>query len=139
MQQFYSQRQEMEIPQENLFMERSIMHKNDENLIKFLKKNFKFPSTNLNEINEFISLDTELMKIIYDLPKLITSKLKYNWVSLDFMKETDINEKILEIIIYSPLEDEILLQKEDLISDEIIDKYPKAKKEYLILVEPYEE
>ena len=54
------------------------------------------------------------------------------------MKETDSNEKILEIIIYSQLKDEIMLKKEDLISDGIIDNYPKPMNEYIILVESYD-
>ena len=53
------------------------------------------------------------------------------------MKETDTSEKILEIVIYSELESKILLQKEDLICDLLIDKYPKTLLEYIILVDPY--
>ena len=50
-------------------------------------------------------------------------------------KETDPSEKILEITVFSELESEILLKKEDLICDMIIDKYPKTIIEYIILVE----
>ena len=53
------------------------------------------------------------------------------------MKETDPNEKILEIVIYSKLNEDLLLKKEDLISDGIIDAYPQPVNEYIILVESY--
>ena len=53
------------------------------------------------------------------------------------MKETDPIEKILEIVIYSKVDENILLEKEDIISDKLIDKYPKTILEYIILVEPY--
>lgn len=55
------------------------------------------------------------------------------------MKETDPSEKIIEIVICCNEESEILLEKEDLICDRIIDRYPKMEIEYIILVEPYEE
>ena len=54
------------------------------------------------------------------------------------MKETDSNEKILEIVIYSDLEPDQLLQKENMLCDMLIDKYPKTTIEYIILVGIYE-
>lgn len=59
-------------------------------------------------------------------------------LSIDFMKETDSNEKILEIVIYSDLEPDQLLQKENMLCDMLIDKYPKTTIEYIILVDIYE-
>ena len=74
-------------------------------------------------------------KIIFDLPEILSKELQYTTLSINFMKETDPSEKILEIVIYSDLESKILLQKEDLICDILIDKYPKSKLEYIILVD----
>ena len=74
-------------------------------------------------------------KIIFDLPEILSKELQYTTLSINFMKETDSSEKILEIVIYSDLESKILLQKEDLICDILIDKYPKSKLEYIILVD----
>ncbi len=139
MQQNFSQRLEMQIPKENTYSGLTTMTNYDEKLNTFLKEHFKFPSDNLSEIKNFIKKDSEMKKIIYDLPKIITSELEFNQLSLDFMKETDPNEKILEIIIYSDLDEKTLLQKEDIISDGIIDKYSDTKIEYIILVEPYVE
>ena len=128
----------MQIPQENIYTGLEIIETQNSELEEFLKCNFRFPSNNLKEINKLISKDPEMRDIIYNLPKIISKELACKKLSLDFMKETDPNEKILEIIIYSDLESEILLQKEDFLCDRIIDKYPKTQIEYIILVEPYE-
>jgi hypothetical protein len=135
---YSAQKLEMQIPEGNNYTGMNFMVKNDDKLEQFLKNHFKFPSCNLNDIKNFISKDCELEKIIYDLPNIISKQLNYNKISLDFMKETDSNEKILEIIIYSESESKILLQKENLICDTIINKYPKTILEYIILVDPYE-
>ncbi len=74
-----------------------------------------------------------MVKIIYDLPDFLSAEIPYKELSLDFMKETEPNEKIIEIVIYSNLKSGVLLQKEDLICDMLIDKYPKTKREYIIL------
>lgn len=130
---FISQKIEMQIPQENTYTGLTTIP----DINTFLKETYEFPSDNLSEIKEFITKDAEIKSIIYDLPKIITQELEYKRLSLDFLKETSPNEKILEITIYSNLNDELLLQKEDIISDDIIDKFPDTKNEYIILVEPY--
>ena len=136
---FISQRIEMQIPQENTYTGLTTMPENKEDINTFLKETYEIPSDNLSEIKEFIKKDAEMKSIIYDLPKIITQELEYQQLSLDFLKETSPNEKILEITIYSNLNNELLLQKEDIISDGIIDKFPDTKNEYIILVEPYVE
>jgi uncharacterized protein (DUF1697 family) len=135
---FSAQKLEMQIPEENACNEGNFMPKNNNQLEQFLKNHFEFPSDNLNEIQKFIAQDDELEKIIYDLPQIVSNELVYKKISFDFMKETDASEKILEIVIYSELESKILLQKEDLICDLLIDKYPKTLLKYIILVDPYE-
>lgn len=138
MHQNYTQKLEMQIPQENTYTGLENLQKENVSLDKFLKNHFKFPSSNFDEINEFIINDKEMEKIILNLPEIISKELSCRKLSIDFMKETDPNEKILEIVIYSDLESEQLLQKEDLLCDMLIDKYPKTTIEYIILVEPYE-
>lgn len=138
MQKGYPQRLKMQIPQENTYAGIDFMPENDDKFEKFLKNHFEFPSHNMEDILKFIEKDEELEKIIWDMPKIISKELPCNKISLDFMAETDPNEKILEITIYSELESETLLQKEDLICNIIINKYPKTLYEYIILVEPYE-
>lgn len=134
----YSQRLEMQIPQENTYTGPEPLPKKNFTIEKFLKKHFRFPSCNFDEISQFIISDKEMEKLIRDLPEILSKELPYCKLSIDFMKETDPNEKILEILIYSDLESEQLLQKEDLICDMLIDRYPQTRIEYIILVETYE-
>lgn len=138
MQQNYSQRLQMQIPKENFHAETSVIPDNKNSLNDFLKNNFEFPSDNPQEINKFISKDLELEKLIKNLPEAISKELTFTHLSIDFMKETDPSEKILEITIFSKLDEEILLKKEDKISDELIDNFQTVN-EYIILVEPYVE
>lgn len=138
MQENYSQRLEMQIPQENAYTGLEILPKKNFTIEKFLKRHFKFPSCNFDEICQFIICDKEMEKLIRDLPEILSKELPYYKLTLDFMKETDPNEKILEIVIYSDLESNRLLQKEDLLCDMLIDRYPKTTFEYIILVETYE-
>ena len=133
MKQFLGQKVEMKIPQKHYTGFKSVSP--DEKLNMFLKSNFEFPSNNLKDISKFISQDLELENIIYDLPQVISKELSFTRISFDFMKETDISEKILEIIIYCNLDEETQFQKEDIISDRLIDDYPKTENEFLILVE----
>lgn len=112
-----------------------IMPKENTSLEEFLKNHFKFPSSNFYEIKGFIGKDPEMEKIIFDLPEILSKELQYSNLSIDFMKETDSSEKILEIVVYSDLESKTFIQKEDLICDMLIDKYPKSKLEYIILVD----
>ncbi|WP_405294517.1 hypothetical protein [Methanobrevibacter sp.] len=135
MKQNYAQSLEMQIPQENSYVELGIMDSRQYDLKEFLKKYYEFPSKNLEDIARYINFDSELKKIIYNLEKIISEEISYSKISLDFMKETDPREKILEIVIYCKLNEEMQFQKEDIISDKIIDMYPNTEKEYIILVE----
>lgn len=135
MRQNFTQRLEMQISQENA-SSGSIFMANDNDLKDFLKKNYDFPSNNLNEIKEFIEKDKELEKMVCELADTISNEIIISKISFDFMKETDPNEKILEIVIHTPESDEkSLLEKEDVLIDKIIDKYPKTMNEYILLVE----
>ncbi len=135
MKQNFTQRLEMQMPHENTYSGLRFMP-NEKNLNDFLKKHYDFPSNNLDEINNFIKEDIELEKMVCELPKNISSEIVFNKISFDFMKETDPNEKILEIVIYtSEYDEKLLLEKEDTLIDKLIDKYPKTDNEYIILVE----
>ncbi|MBQ2654437.1 MAG: hypothetical protein IJF83_12850 [Methanobrevibacter sp.] len=133
----FSNRTEMQISNENTYTGLTEMKNNDGNISTFLKENFEFPSGNFSEITKFIDKDLEMKRLFYNLPKIIAQELEYSQLSLDFMKETDPSEKILEIIIYSAEDEKTLLLKEDIISDGIVDEYPNTENEYIILVEPY--
>lgn len=137
MKNFLSKKLEIQIPNQKNYSGMTTMLTSHKSLIEFLKNNFKFPSNNPTDIANFICSDYELEKIIYDLPKIITNELEYSHISLDFMKETYPKEKILEIVVYSKLNYELLLKKEDIIIDGIIDNYPQPMNEYIILVESH--
>lgn len=138
MKQNYSQKLEMQTANKTLYKPSQFISSNEGKFLKFLKDNFEFPSKNIKEISLFINEDNELVKIIYNLQGIISSELPYNQITLDFMKETDPHEKILEIIIYSKLNDEKLLLKEDTITDRLINSYPKTSHEYILLVDHYD-
>ena len=104
-------------------------------LEEFLEKHFEFPSNNTAEIRRFIAKDSELERIIHDLPEIVSNKLDYTKISLDFMQESEPSEKILEIIIYADVYEEVAFHTEDMISDWIVDSYPKPESEFIILVE----
>ncbi len=135
MKQNFTQRLEMQIPHKNTYSGLRFMD-HEKNLNDFLKKHYDFPSNNLDEINDFIKKDIELEQMVCELPDNISSEIVFNKISFDFMKETDPNEKILEIVIYtSEFDEKLLLEKEDILIDKLIDKYPKTTNEYIILVE----
>ena len=79
----YSQRLEMQIPQENAFTGQEIMPKKNIIIEKFLKKHFKFPSRNSDEISQFIIIDKEMEKLIRDLPEVLSKELPYCKLTLD--------------------------------------------------------
>lgn len=135
MQQNFPQSIKMQMSHENNFTEGKIIPEQD-SLMEFLEKNYDFPSNNLDEINEFLLPDMEMEKIIRELPCTVSAELEYEKISIDFMKETDPIEKIIEIIIYSNSNEKTLLKKEDLICDKLIDGQHHALGEYIILVEP---
>ena len=137
MQQNQFQRLDMQISRENTYTGLEIIQKENVSIEESLKKHYRFPSNNFDEIHEFVSKDPEMEKIIQNLPEIISKELQYNKISLDFMKETDPIEKILEIVVYSDLESNKLLQTENLICDMLIDKYPNTTIEYILLVDSY--
>lgn len=110
----YTQRLEMQIPQENTYTGMTIMPKQEDKLTEFLKANFSFPSNNLDEIKEFISQDHEMERIVYGLPEIIAKEFQKNQLSIDFSDE---NKRELEVIILTNLNGRVSSDKQDLIED----------------------
>ena len=135
MQQNYSQRLEMQIPQENAYIGIINSSNIDVTLEEFLKKNFEFPSNNINDIKELIREDYELEKIIYGLPEIISKEFQQSPILLDFTEYTLPNEDVLEIVIKTPYDGEITSNKKDVILNEIFTKYSKTTNEYYISME----
>jgi hypothetical protein len=135
MQQNYSQRLEMQIPQENAYIGINNTRNIDIELEEFLKKHYKFPSNNLKDIENFIGEDDELEKIIYGLPKIISKEFPQSPILLDFTQYSLPNENVLEIVIKSQYDGETTSSKKDHILDEIFTKYSKTTNEYYLSME----
>ncbi len=133
MQQNYSQRLELQIPHENIYTGLEIINKKDYKFDKFLNDNYEFPSANFNDINNFISEDYELEKIIYGLPEIISKEFPHSPIQLDFSKFS--NKDILEIVIKTPFDGKTTSDKKDNILNEIFTKYSKTTNEYFISME----
>ena len=131
----YSQRIEMQIPQDNSYIGRTIMPKQEDKLNEFLKTHFNFPSDNLDEIQEFISEDREMERIVYGLPEIIAKEFPSSPITLDFMKYASPNEIILKISIKSQYNGEISSNKNDRILNCLYSKYKSPKKDYFITME----
>lgn len=135
MKQNYSQRLEMQIPQENIYTGLEIIQKEDYDLEEFLNRNFEFPSDNLDDIKNFISVDEELEKIIYDLPEIVSKEFSESPISLDFTEYSLSDEDVMEIVIKTQFDGETTSHKKNLILDEIFTKYSKTTNEYYMSME----
>lgn len=129
----YSQRIEMQIPQDNSYIGKTIMPKQEDKLNEFLKTHFNFPSNNIDEIKEFICKDCEMEKIIYNLPEIIAKEFKKNPLSIDF---SDNDKREIEVIIPTSLNGKLSSDKQDLIEDTLYSNYSwNAVNKILVCVE----
>ncbi len=92
-------------------------------LNEFLIKNFQVPNNDLERICNFISKDTKLEKIIFDLPGLIQSKGKYEKLQINFNDELEDGCLHLEVGIFSPLDIQNLLKLENRLEEQLYDLY----------------
>ncbi|MBQ8016863.1 MAG: hypothetical protein IJ258_02030 [Methanobrevibacter sp.] len=134
MQQNFTQRIEMQIPQENVYSGSGIIVDKENRLMEFLKNHYNFPSDNLNEILDYIEEDSKLERIIYEMPKIISKEFQKSPVSIDFMKYASPDETTLQITIKSPFDGETSGDKEDIILEELF-KYDSPDKHYFITME----
>ena len=132
MQENYSHRLKMQVPQENIHTGLEIIQKEDYGLEEFLNRNFEFPSDNIDDIKKFINEDEELEKIIYGLPKIVSKEFSESPISLDFTEYFLPDKNVLEIVIKTQFDGETTTRKKDLILDEIFTEYSKTSNEYHI-------
>lgn len=92
-------------------------------LKEFLIKNFQVPNNDLERICNFISKDTKLEKIIFDLPGLIQSKGKYEKLQINFNDELEDGCLHFEVGIFSPLDIQNLLKLENRLEEQLYDLY----------------
>jgi hypothetical protein len=128
-------RLEMQIPQENTYIGLTVDDTNDNNFEDFLDNNYEFPSGNANEIKEYIVEDSNLKRIICDLPKIISKEFSQSPINLDFMKYTPEDEVILQISIKTRYNGETSSAKKDIIIQELFNNYESPEKYYFITME----
>ena len=102
------------------------------NFKNFLKKQFDFPSDNVDEVYEFITNKFEMVKMIWNIPTIFHKYSLNSRLSLSFMKYCMPNEKILEIVVKSPFDFDTTNQKNELIIDYMIANYDVT--DYIVLV-----
>lgn len=107
-----------------------------DNLEKFMIENFKIPDNDLKRICQFIRKDSNLEKIIYDLPRLIQSEISYNRLQIKFYDEFQDDELVLEVTAFSSLNIENILKKEDELIHRLYENYSeKSADKILIFIE----
>ena len=84
-----------------------------QDLKTFITENFQLPDNDLERICEFIIQDSELEKIILEIPTLIKSKIAYDKLQIKFYDEFQEDELILEVTAFSSIDFNTLLKKED--------------------------
>jgi hypothetical protein len=102
----------------------------------FIISNFQIPDNDLERICNFIGNDSELEKIIFDLPALIKSEISYDNLQIRFFDEFQDDELVLEVTAFSSLNFESVLKKEDEFIHKLYEKYDeKSADKTLILIE----
>ena len=122
-----------QIPNENSVGIRENIVPNAVNLNDFLKLHFDFPSKNLNEISNFISSDSEMERMIFDIPDFLQSQSLTSRPKLDFMGYCDPGEVVLEVDVDSTLDPETTGQTHLFIIDYLIDNYD-VENDYFVAV-----
>lgn len=135
MRQNYSQRLEMQIPQETNYIGISNRPSIEVELKEILNNHFEFPSNNFEDIIKYIHEDNSLETLICDLPKIISKEFPQSPILLDLTEDSLPNENILQIAIKTPYDGETTSHKKDRIMDEIFSKYKSTKKYYYIHME----
>lgn len=121
---------------ERIFISSNEIQNSNKSLNEFITENFELPDNNLNQINSFIKQDINLEKLIFDLPQLIQNEVTYQKIQIKFYDEFQDDEMILEITVFSRLNIEDMLKKEDEFIHILYDKYPeKSADKVLIFIE----
>ena len=92
-------------------------------LNEFLIKNFQVPNNDLKRICNFISKDSKLERIIFDLPDLIQRNGKYEKLQINFNDELEDGCLHLEVGIFSSLDIQNLLKLENRLEEQLYDSY----------------
>lgn len=108
--------------------EQIFVHSNEDKtntipLKDFLIKNFQIPNDDLERICNYISKDTKLERIIFDLPGLIQSRVQYEKLQINFNDELEDGCLHLEVGIFSSLDIKNSLKLENSLEEQLYDLY----------------
>ena len=108
--------------------EQIFVHSNEDKtntipLKDFLIKNFQIPNDDLERICNYISKDTKLERIIFDLPGLIQSRVQYEKLQINFNDELEDGCLHLEVGIFSSLDIQNSLKLENSLEEQLYDLY----------------
>ena len=92
---------------------------------KFLKINFNFDKKDLDDICEIIVENSEMKRIIYDLPEIITKEIPKNRIGLN-VNRFFVGDEFLEIEIKSELDKDLAMEKENTINVYLTEHYLRA-------------
>ena len=105
-------------------------------LEKFLMENFQVPDDNFEKICRFIRQDSGLEKIIFELPNLILSEIKYNKLLIKFYDDFQEDYPQLEVNIFTPIDTITSLKIEEKLEAQLYELYdPNSVDKLLIIME----
>lgn len=89
----------------------------------FIINNFQVVNNDLERICGFISQDSKLEKIIFDLPSFIRHEVQYEKLEIRFNDELEDDYLHLEVGIFSSLDIQYSLKLENKLEEQLYDLY----------------
>lgn len=103
-------------------------------LEKFITENFQIPDDDLERICEFINQDSELEKIIFELPALIRNEITYDKIQIRFYAEFQEDYLQLEINIFTSIDPVSSLNVEDKLEQKLYELYGSNSADKILLI-----
>lgn len=111
---------------------------NNTNILEFIKNNFKIPDDNLKEISSFIKKDSELEKIIFELPNMIKKEFPNDKLQIRFYDEFTEDELILEVGIFTSFGEKTSFEKEKKLENMLYENYGWDSADKVLIIMEYE-
>lgn len=103
-------------------------------LEKFITENFQIPDDDLKKICDFVSHDSELEKIIFELPNLIRNEITYDKLQIKFYEEFQEDYLQLEINIFTTIDITTSLKIEDKLEQRLYELFESDSADKLLLI-----
>ena len=103
-------------------------------LERFVLKNFQIPNDDLERICKFISQDSGVEKIIFQLPELIQNEVSYDKLQISFCEEFQNEFLQLEISIFTSMEISDCLKIEDRLEQQLYELFDWDSADKVLLV-----